>query len=82
MKQTRDGLLNLRPAMKNVGEYLLLETGDRFKKQTAPDGYFSPVAGIKVVESLFFSDPESVPPVSVPLPGLRSWKGNYAQSAH
>jgi phage virion morphogenesis protein len=38
LKRTRDGLLNLRPAMKNIGEYLLLETDDRFKKQEAPDG--------------------------------------------
>jgi len=38
LKRTRDGLLNLRPAMKNIGEYMVLETDDRFKTQTAPDG--------------------------------------------
>jgi phage virion morphogenesis protein len=38
LRRTREGLLNLRPAMKNVGEYLLLETDDRFRSQTAPDG--------------------------------------------
>lgn len=31
-------LKNLRPVMKEIGEYMLLQTDDRFRNQTDPDG--------------------------------------------
>ncbi len=46
-----------------------------WRKCKADSGSFSPVAGIKVVESQgFYGQSRIFEAVSVPLPGLRSWK--------